>query len=124
LKVLQESIKNVGGTLAALVSEKARAVDDEDYDKAARLKEEVSRIRSMLATQLSAAGIRYTGGEVGGGGIDALGDRSTFHDNGGHAGAIVDSTSPRRGGGGGSERAIRPAADGASLYSQVCRQFR
>lgn len=120
LKVLQESIKNVGGTLAALVNEKARAVEDEDYDKAARLKDEVGRIRSMLSTQLAAAGIRYDAADAGGGRVDHT-QHSGGGDHGQHGSAYDDGgggadPSPQRVGG---ERAIRPAAGGASLYSQA-----
>jgi UDPglucose--hexose-1-phosphate uridylyltransferase len=52
LKLLAEQIKHVGGTLATLCAEKARAVGEEDYDKAGQLKGEISRIRDTLGGQL------------------------------------------------------------------------
>jgi hypothetical protein len=61
LKFLQDAIKSVGGQLAQLVSDKARAVEDEDYDQAAQLKNEIGRIRASLNQQLVEAGMRGAG---------------------------------------------------------------
>lgn len=57
LKALQDSIRGVGGTLARLVEQKARAVAAEDYDAAGSLKDEIHRIRSTLTRQLGELGI-------------------------------------------------------------------
>lgn len=58
LKALQDQIKHVGGTLAALTADKARAVEQEDYDTAARLKDEIGRIRGVILSQMGDLGIR------------------------------------------------------------------
>lgn len=58
LKGLQDTIKSVGGQLAQLVADKARAVEDEDYDRAATLKTDITRIRGLLAEKLAEVGMR------------------------------------------------------------------
>ena len=66
LKGLQEQIKSVGGTLATLAADKARCVEEEDYDGASRLKEEITRIRSVIVQQMQELSPRTSGG-IGGG---------------------------------------------------------
>jgi hypothetical protein len=67
LKALQEQIKNVGGSLAALAADKARCVEEEDYDGAARLKEEIYRIRSVIVQQMAELTPRGAGADRHGG---------------------------------------------------------
>lgn len=95
MKQLQDAIKSVGGQLAQLVADKARAVDDEDYDRAGAIKSEITRIRHSLADKMSEAGLR-------GGGASG-------RPHGGPSGGAPDSYYGA-GGDRGDDRAIRPAA--------------
>jgi len=69
LKALQDGIRRVGGTLASLAADKSKAVEEEDYDRAARVKEEMGRIRSAIYDQMAELGMggSSSGGQRGGG---------------------------------------------------------
>lgn len=58
LKLLQDQIKHVGGKLAALANDKMKAVEDEDYDTASRIKDEMNIIRGVILSQMVELGMR------------------------------------------------------------------
>jgi centrosomal protein CEP104 len=68
MKGLQDQIKHVGGTLATLVADKNRAIAEEDYDRARKVKEDITHIRETISKQLTDLGFgTQSRGSAGGG---------------------------------------------------------
>lgn len=120
LKGLQEQIKSVGGTLATLAADKARCVEEEDYDGAARLKEEITRIRSVIVQQMQEMSPRTSNG-IGGGPFMPQPGRGG---GGGGINSLIGGPGSGGGGGGGGGASMQGTTLAAQLQQQREREQR